>query len=103
MVLEQVNDARANPAGYGAAVGLNLSRVPRSQPLAFDPRIKQVIVRLHSLNNVDRIKAALRNNGVRFNEANSISVMYGGSMGEDGTSVQRNLMCSLLRIQGGES
>jgi len=34
--LEQLNVARANPAAYGASIGLNLSGVAPSQPLAFD-------------------------------------------------------------------
>ncbi len=39
LLLEELNDARANPAAYGAAIGLNLSSVAPSQPLAFDPRM----------------------------------------------------------------
>jgi uncharacterized protein YkwD len=41
LFLEQLNDARANPAAYGASIGLNLSGVAPSQPLAFDTRIVQ--------------------------------------------------------------
>ena len=37
--LEQLNDARANPAAYGAAIGLDLSGVAPSPPLAFDPNL----------------------------------------------------------------
>jgi len=36
MMLEQLNAIRANPAAYGASIGLNLSNVAPSQPLAFD-------------------------------------------------------------------
>ena len=36
LFLEQLNDARANPAAYGTSIGLNLSGVAASQPLAFD-------------------------------------------------------------------
>ena len=39
LFLEALNDARANPAGYGASIGLNLSGVAPSQPLAFDPSL----------------------------------------------------------------
>jgi uncharacterized protein YkwD len=39
--LERLNDARANPAAYGAAIGLDLSGVAPSQPLAFDPLLIQ--------------------------------------------------------------
>ncbi len=39
--LERLNDARANPAAYGASIGVNLSGVPASPPLAFDPRLIQ--------------------------------------------------------------
>ena len=34
LFLEQLNDARANPAAYGASVGLDLSGVAPSEPLA---------------------------------------------------------------------
>jgi uncharacterized protein YkwD len=37
LFLEKLNDARANPAAYGAALGVNLSAVPPAQPLAFNP------------------------------------------------------------------
>jgi uncharacterized protein YkwD len=41
LFLEQLNDARANPAAYGASIGLDLSAVAPSQPLAFDARLIQ--------------------------------------------------------------
>src|SRR6516164_7547924 len=41
LFLEQLNDARANPAAYGASIGLDLSGVAPSQPLAWDPRLIQ--------------------------------------------------------------
>ncbi len=37
LFLEELNDARANPAAYGNSIGLDLSSVPPSQPLAWDP------------------------------------------------------------------
>lgn len=37
LFLEQLNNARANPAAYGATIGVDLSGVAPSQPLAFDP------------------------------------------------------------------
>ena len=39
LMLEQLNDARANPAWYGQQIGVDLSSVAPSQPLAFDPRL----------------------------------------------------------------
>jgi uncharacterized protein YkwD len=39
LLLEQLNDARANPAAYGASIGVNLSGLAPSQPLAFNPQI----------------------------------------------------------------
>src|SRR5437899_10189332 len=39
LFLEELNDARANPAAYGASIGVDLSSVAPSQPLAFDPRM----------------------------------------------------------------
>ncbi|HLJ95581.1 MAG TPA: CAP domain-containing protein, partial [Gemmataceae bacterium] len=51
--LEQLNDARANPAAYGASIGLDLSSVAPAQPLAFDPRLIQS-ARLHSQDMNDR-------------------------------------------------
>jgi uncharacterized protein YkwD len=37
--LERLNAARANPAAYGASIGVNLSSVAASEPLAFDPTL----------------------------------------------------------------
>jgi uncharacterized protein YkwD len=37
--LERLNDARANPAAYGASIGLDLSSIAPSVPLAMDPRL----------------------------------------------------------------
>ncbi len=37
--LELLNEARANPAAYGASIGVDLSGVAPAQPLAFDPRL----------------------------------------------------------------
>jgi uncharacterized protein YkwD len=45
--LERLNDARANPAAYGASIGVDLSTVAPSEPLAFDTRLIQA-ARLHS-------------------------------------------------------
>jgi uncharacterized protein YkwD len=47
LLLEQLNDARANPAAYGASIGLDLSTVAPSQPLAFDTRLIDA-ARFHS-------------------------------------------------------
>jgi uncharacterized protein YkwD len=41
MFLELLNDARANPAAYGASIGLDLSYVAPAAPLAFDTLIQQ--------------------------------------------------------------
>jgi uncharacterized protein YkwD len=47
LFLERLNDARANPAAYGASIGLDLSGAGRAQPLAFNP-ILVAAARLHS-------------------------------------------------------
>ncbi|HEV3116758.1 MAG TPA: DUF4214 domain-containing protein [Gemmataceae bacterium] len=39
LMLEQLDDIRANPAAYGAAIGVNLNGVTPAQPLAFDPSL----------------------------------------------------------------
>jgi uncharacterized protein YkwD len=39
LMLEQLNDARANPTAYGNSIGLDLSTVAPSQPLAWDTRL----------------------------------------------------------------
>src|SRR5438270_9722359 len=44
LLLEQLNDARANPAAYGQSIGLDLSAVAPSQPLAFNPNLMQAAV-----------------------------------------------------------
>src|SRR5262249_45913497 len=38
-MLEQLNDARADPAAFGRTIGLDLSGVAPSQPLAWDARL----------------------------------------------------------------
>jgi uncharacterized protein YkwD len=48
VLLERLNDARANPAAYGAAIGVNLAGVAPSQPLAFNTQLIQA-ARLHAL------------------------------------------------------
>jgi uncharacterized protein YkwD len=53
LFLEQLNDARANPAQYGASIGVDLSGVAASQPLAFDSRLIDA-ARLHSQDMNDR-------------------------------------------------
>ena len=47
LFLEQLNDARANPAAYGASIGLDLHTVAPSQPLAFNSLLIRA-ARLHS-------------------------------------------------------
>jgi uncharacterized protein YkwD len=47
LYLEELNDARFNPAAYGASLGLNLSNVAPSQPLAMSTQLVES-ARLHS-------------------------------------------------------
>lgn len=47
LFLERLNDARENPAAYGASIGLNLGGAGRAQPLAFNA-ILIAAARLHS-------------------------------------------------------
>jgi hypothetical protein len=47
-MLEQINDIRANPAAFGAVIGVDLSKVAPAPPLAFDPVLIQA-ARLHAL------------------------------------------------------
>jgi hypothetical protein len=51
--LERLNDARANPAAYGASIGLDLSGVAPAPPLAFNTLLIQA-ARLHSLDMFNR-------------------------------------------------
>src|SRR5262245_59692824 len=51
--LERLNDARANPAAYGQAIGLDLSTVAPSQPLAFNTLLIEA-ARNHSQDMNDR-------------------------------------------------
>jgi uncharacterized protein YkwD len=46
--VELLNNARANPAAYGASIGVNLSSIPPAPPLALDPTLVES-ARLHSL------------------------------------------------------
>jgi uncharacterized protein YkwD len=41
LMLEELNDARTNPPAYGASIGVDLSNVAPSQPLAWDPMLIQ--------------------------------------------------------------
>jgi hypothetical protein len=47
LYLEELDDARFDPAAYGASLGLNLSNIAPAQPLAMDPRLVES-ARLHS-------------------------------------------------------
>jgi uncharacterized protein YkwD len=53
LMLEQLNDVRANPAAYGASIGVDLSDVASIQPLAFDPLLVQA-ARQHAQDMNDR-------------------------------------------------
>jgi hypothetical protein len=53
LFLERLNDARANPAAYGASIGFNLSGVAAAPPLAFNRQLIQA-ARLHSLDMFNR-------------------------------------------------
>jgi hypothetical protein len=53
LFLEELNDARANPAQYGSSIGIDLSAVPPAPPLAFDTRLIHS-ARLHSQDMNDR-------------------------------------------------
>ena len=41
LFLEELNDARANPAAYGATIGVDLSYIPPAPPLTWDTRLEQ--------------------------------------------------------------
>jgi hypothetical protein len=47
LFLEDLNDARANPAAYGQSIGVDLSYIAPSQPLAFNQALIEA-ARLHS-------------------------------------------------------
>jgi hypothetical protein len=47
LFLELLNNARANPAAYGASIGVNLSYIPPAPPLTMDPTLVEA-ARLHS-------------------------------------------------------
>ncbi len=51
--LERLNDARANPAAYGAAIGLDLSGVAPAPPLALNPYLTNA-AQLHSQDMANR-------------------------------------------------
>jgi uncharacterized protein YkwD len=48
LFLEELNEARANPAAYGDSIGLDLTGVAPSPPLAFDASLIEA-ARLHSI------------------------------------------------------
>src|SRR5260370_1024722 len=53
LLLEHLNDVRADPAAYGRLIGLDLTRVAPAPPLAFQPLLIQV-AREHSQDMNDR-------------------------------------------------
>lgn len=53
LFLEDLNDARANPTAYGQSIGVDLSYIAPSQPLAFSPQLIQA-AQLHSQDMNDR-------------------------------------------------
>jgi serralysin len=77
-LLEQINDARANPAAFGAAHGIRLGGIVPRQPLAFDLRLVAVAHHFASAGfgplDVNAYKAAIRATGYHFFEPHSITV-----------------------------
>src|SRR5437879_2899544 len=53
LFLEQLNDIRANPAAYGAAIGVDLSGVAPAPPLTFDPLLQEA-AQMHAQDMNDR-------------------------------------------------
>src|SRR5207302_4179641 len=82
LFLEQLNDARVNPAAYGASIGFDLSAVPPSQPLAFDTRLIQA-ARLHSQDMNDRAYFAhVTPEGIGPGQRRSVAGFVANSWGE---------------------
>ncbi len=84
LFLERLNDARANPAAYGASIGLDLSGVAPSQPLAFNPQLTQA-ARAHSQDMNDRAYFAHNtpdgiDPGMRLTQAGFAWLGYGESI-----------------------
>src|SRR5438309_8760786 len=53
LLLERLNDVRADPAAYGSSIGLDLANVAPAPPLAFQPLLIQA-ARQHSQDMNDR-------------------------------------------------
>ncbi len=84
LLLERLIDARANPAAYGASIGLDLSGVAPSQPLAFNPQMIQA-ARGHSQDMsarayFDHDSPDGRDPGRRLSDAGFIWFGYGESL-----------------------
>jgi uncharacterized protein YkwD len=84
LFLEILNDARANPAAYGASIGLNLSGVAPAQPLAFNTQLVEA-ARRHSVDLNARNYFAHNtpeglNPGARLTQAGFSWIGYGESL-----------------------
>lgn len=84
LFLELLNDARADPAAYGAAIGVNLHGIAPAQPLAFNLQLTEA-ARRHSLDQslrgyFDHITPEGLDPGLRLNLAGFIWTSYGESL-----------------------
>jgi len=106
-LLERINDARANPAAFGAAHDIRLAGVAPRPPLAFDVRLVAVAHHFAAGGfgpvDVNAYKAAIRATGYHFFEPHSIAVNEAGLNGGIGTEQQvlDELLPPLLRVEAG--
>jgi hypothetical protein len=103
VLLERLNDARADPAAYGQSIGLDLSGVAPSQPLAFDARLIDA-ARNHSLdmNNrgfFDHVNPGGGGPGQRLAGAGYPATSFGESIAAGFPSVE-SALSGLIRDDG---
>jgi hypothetical protein len=92
LFLAELNAARANPAAYGASIGVDLSYIAPAQPLAFDTRLEQAAT-LHSQdmnarNFLGHINPDGLDPGQRMSNAGYPWVTWGESLGGGYASVE---------------
>jgi hypothetical protein len=110
-ILEQVNDARASPAAFGAAHGLRLGGIARRPPLAFDSRLIAVAQHVAAGGfgplDVNAVKAQIRATGDHFVESHSIIVNEAAVsaiiVGEEQAALDRLVGALIAKMQGGRS
>src|SRR5262249_33782393 len=105
LFLEELNDARANPAAYGQSIGVDLSYIAPSPPLAWDTRLLQAAALVAQDRNARNFFAPVNPDGLgpgqRIANAGYPAWTWGESIAAGGSIPQPADALALLIIDQG--